>query len=80
MKDAAIFFVGNFGNGDLLAIGQHHSQIVNLTAAGGIKRRAVEHNCRSAAAIKNFNNLGVKVVEKRVVIVKSFSHKSAISN
>src|SRR5579871_2083576 len=74
MKNASIFFIGNVRNGNLFAIGKQHSKIMNLTATGGIKRCAVEYDGRPAAAVKNFNNLGVKVVEKRVVIVKSFSH------
>jgi len=71
---ASIFLVGNFSNGDLLAIGCQHSKIVNLAAAGRIKSSAIEHDGRSAIALKGFDHASVKVVKKRIVIVEAFSH------
>ena len=44
VQNASIFLVGNFGDGDLLAIGLQHSEIVDLAAACRIKSRAVEHD------------------------------------
>src|SRR5258708_2536647 len=79
VKDAPSFIVANFRDGDLPAICCHHSEIVHLTAACGIKSCAVKHDDRPALALKSFDHARVEVVEKRIVIVEAVSHWGAIS-
>src|ERR1051326_1640483 len=81
VKDAPIFLVGNFRDGDLLAVSGYHSHIVHLAAAGRIKRSTVEHDGMAAIAGKRFDHASVEVVEKRIVVIKAISHweKSALS-
>jgi hypothetical protein len=74
MQNAPIFFVGNFRDGDLPAIGCEHAEIVDLAAAGGIKSSAVEHHSMLAVERERFDHVGVEVVKKRIVIVKTISH------
>ena len=78
MQNASIFFVGNFRDGDLLAIGCQHAKVVHLSAAGGIKSRAVKHDGGLAIAVKSFDHASVEVVEKRIVVVEAVSHWEAI--
>jgi hypothetical protein len=80
MQNAAIFFVGNFRDGDLLAIGLQHSKIVDLAAACWIKSGTVKHDGGSAIADERFDHAGVEVVKKRVVVIEAVSHKSALSH
>jgi hypothetical protein len=80
MQNAAIFFVGNFRDGDLLAIGCKHTEIVDLASTGGIEGRAIEHHGMLAVALERFDHAGVEVVKKRVVVIEAVSHKSALSH
>jgi len=71
---AAIFIVGNFGNGNLFVDSSEYAKIVYLAATGRIKRGAVQHDCISAIALERFDHASVEVVEKRIVVVKAVSH------
>ena len=53
---------------------QKFAGIMHLAAAGGIEGRAVQHDGMAAFALQGFDNAGVKVEEKRVVIVEAVSH------
>jgi len=72
MKNATIFFIRNFDNGNLPAFSQQHTKIMYLAAAGGIERGAVKNNRRPAAVVQCFHDTRIKVVEKRIVIVEPF--------
>src|SRR6478609_10858239 len=80
VKDASVFFVGNFSDGNLLAVGCQRTEIVYLAAAGRIEGGTVEHKGRPAIALERFHHASVKVVEERIVIVEAVSHKLALSN
>ena len=76
VQDAPIFLVRNFGNGNLLAIGHQHAEIVHLAAAGGIESCAIEHDGVAAIAVERFDHASVEVVKKGVVIVEAVSSHS----
>jgi carboxypeptidase C (cathepsin A) len=80
VEDASSFIVGNFSNHYLLAAGGDYAKIVNLAAACRIKSCAVENYGMFAVASERFNDTSVEVVEKRIVVIKAVSHRSALSN
>jgi hypothetical protein len=45
-----------------------------LAAAGGIKGGAVQHDGMFAFALQRFDHVSVELEEKRIVVVKAFSH------
>ena len=62
VKDASIFLVCNFRNGNVFAVDYQLADVMHLTAARRIKSSAVKHNSRSAIAFEGFDHTGVKVV------------------
>jgi hypothetical protein len=80
MKDASVFFVGDFSDGDRFAVGCEHADIMDLAAAGGIKRGPIKYDSKPALALKSFDYASVEVVEERVAIVKAVGHKKALGN
>lgn len=78
VQDASIFLVRDFANGDLLAFSGQDAKIVNLAAAGRIKRGAVEHDGRPSIAVERFDHASVKVVKKRIVIVEAISWRHSL--
>src|SRR5215472_8154781 len=80
MQDTAVFLVRDFGNRYFPFVSQHQpAGIVNLAAAGGIKRGAIENDGVPAFALNVFDDASIKGVEKRVVVVEASSHKRAVS-
>jgi hypothetical protein len=75
MQNASVFFVCNFSDGDLLAIGGQHAEIVYLAAARGIEGGTVEHKGRPPVALERFGHSGVEVVKERIVVIKAISHR-----
>jgi len=71
---ASILLIGNFGNGYLLTIGGQHAKIVNLAATGRVESRTVKNYGMFALKRERFDHASVEVVEKRIVVVESFSH------
>jgi hypothetical protein len=74
MQHRPIFPVRHFSHAYLAAVRkQHRTGVKDLAPAGRIKSRAIQHNRRPRVGRRNLANLGVKFVEKRIVIVKTFS-------
>lgn len=73
MDDASVFGVSNLDDFELRVGGGDCAGVEDLSAAGGIKRCAVEEHCR-ARCFDDFVHLGVEVVEERVVIVETVGH------
>src|SRR5215469_5537690 len=76
MENSSILFLGCLHNRHFPSVVQNKfSGVVDLSAAGGIKSCAIQHNGASSLALRSFQHPGVEVVEKRIVIVKTISHQ-----
>src|SRR5712672_1290563 len=71
MKNASIFIVGNFGDGNLFSVRRQRAKVVYLAPAGGIKSCTIEHDGSFALVLQYFDHLGIEVAEKRIVIIKA---------
>src|ERR1700693_1766771 len=81
MDDMAVLGVGNFRDAEFGAVirsgdgGSNPAGVVDLAAAAGVEGGAVE-NQRWARVFDHLAHFGVKVVEKRIVVVKAVGHWS----
>ena len=73
MDDVAVFGVGDFGDAEFGVGRDDRARVVDLAAAGGVERGAVE-NQRWARRFDHRADFGVEVVEKGVVVVEAVGH------
>ena len=73
MDDVPVFGIGGFGDTVFLISRNQPARVVDLAAAGGIERRAVE-NDRRARGFDHRADLCVKIVEKRIVVIEAVRH------
>ena len=72
VDNAAVLAIRDLKNGYLIAINYEHSCVVDLSAAGWIKRSPVQHHSVPALVFCAFNDARVKGEEVGVVIVETF--------
>ena len=84
VNDAAVFRVGHFSDAEFRVSvrsidGGDPSRVVDLAAAGGIERTAVE-NQGGTWGVEDFADFGVEVVKEGVVVVETVGHRNRLFN
>src|SRR6185437_2210699 len=80
MQDTSIFLVRDVRNSNLLSFRNQQTKIVHLSAAGGIKSCAVEHDGMLPLTLDRLQHTSIKVVEKRIVVIEPFGHTGSNIN
>src|SRR5258707_2678333 len=81
VDNSSIFRLNYFGHAQLGRVTRtfqrNPPRVIYLTAAGGVKRRAIEEHSMAAVDFgrrHDFRNLALELIQKRIVIIQPLSH------